>query len=169
MEKLEIARIGKPFGLKGEVHAFSLTSFPKLRFKKGYKYLLENQKTGEQRTLTLTRCSINGDALILGFEECKTPEEAATLKESLLIMDKSDAPMPEGYVRYGDLVGMSCIDDAGEKLGTLKEVCEFATTPSLRIQKVGGGVFYVPFIDAFVGTIDYENKTIVIHVVEGML
>ena len=169
MEKLEIAKIGKPFGLKGEVHAFSLTSFPKLRFKKGSQYLLENQKTGASKTMTLTHVSVNGDALILGFEECKTPEEAATLKDSMVIMDKADAPMPEGYVRYGDIVGMDCIDDDGNKLGVLKEVCEFSTTPSLRIKKADGGVFYVPFIDAFVGTIDYEKKTILIHVVEGML
>ena len=169
MEKLEIAKIGKPFGLKGEVHAFSLTSFPKLRFKKGGKYFLENPKTGEERPVTLIRCSINGDALILGFEECRTPEEAATLKEFTVIMDKADAPMPEGYIRYGDIIGMTCVDDDGKKLGVLKEVCEFSTTPSLRILKDSGTAFYVPFIDAFVGTIDYEKKTIVIHVVEGML
>ena len=169
MEKLEIARIGKPFGLKGEAHAFSLTSFPKLRFKKGYKYLLENERTGQSLTLTLTRCSINGDTLVLGFEEIHTPEEAATLKEGLLIMDKADAPMPKGYVRYSELVGMTAIDDEGKELGTLLEVCEFATTPSLRFKKVGGGVFYAPFIDKFVGDIDYEKKTIAIHVMEGML
>ncbi len=169
MEKLEIAKIGKPFGLKGEVHAFSLTSFPKLRFKKGYTYLLENPKTGEERPLTLTRVSIKGDALVLGFEQSTSPEEAASLKDGVLLMDKADAPMPKGYVRYGDLIGMNCIDDEGKKLGTLLEVCEFATTASLRIKKEDGGVFYAPFIDAFVGDIDYEQKTIVIHVVEGML
>ena len=169
MEKLEIAKIGKPFGLKGEVHAFSLTSFPKLRFKKGYKYLLENQKTGEERFATLRRFSISGNALILGFEEITSPEEAATLKESVIVMDKADAPMPEGYVRYGDLVGMTCVDDEGKELGTLLEVCEYATTASLRIKKSDGGVFYAPFIDAFVGKIDYEKKSIVIHVVGGML
>ena len=169
MEKLEIARIGKPFGIKGEVHAFSLTSFPKLRFKKGYRYLLENEKIGTELTLTLTRFSISGDALILGFEEIHTPEEASALKESLLIMDKADAPMPKGYVRYSELVGMKAIDDEGKELGTLLEVCEFATTPSLRIKKEKGGVFYAPFIDKFVGDIDYEKKTIVIHVMEGML
>ena len=169
MEKLEIAKIGKPFGLKGEVHAFSLTSFPKLRFKKGGKYLLENPKTKQAREGTLTRCSINGDALILGFEEFKTPEEAATLKDCAVIMDKADAPMPEGYIRYGDIIGMTCVDDEGNKLGVLKEVCEFSTTPSLRIMRDSGTAFYVPFIDAFVDKIDYEKKTILIHVVEGML
>ncbi len=169
MEKLEIAKIGKPFGGKGEVHAFSLTSFPKLRFKKGYKYLLENQKTNEERFLTLKRFSVNGENLILGFEEINNPEDAATMRECHLIMDKADAPMPEGYIRYGDLVGMKCIDDNGTELGTLLNVYEFSHTPSLRIQKVGGGVFYAPLIDKFVGDIDYEKKTIVIHVMEGML
>ena len=167
MELISIASIAKPFGLKGQVHAFSLTSFPELRFKKGHKYFL-NGKHGSLE-VTLNYVSIKGDALILGFKEILDPETAKTYMGSSLDMNKEDAPLPEGYVRFDDLIGMKGVDDEGKTIGTLLGVLENAPTPSLRFKGVNNKVFYVPFIDSFVGDIDYVNKTINIHVVEGML
>lgn len=168
MQYVTIAKLGKPFGLKGQVHAFSLTSFPQLRFKKGRTYVLQDLK-GKETTVTLTSFSIKGDALVLGFAEIPTPEEASAFYGQTLNLDKEQAPMPEGYVRYDEIVGFNAIDDAGKKLGSLLDVLENAPTPSLKFKSVDGKVFYVPFIDAFVGEIDYQEKTIRIHVVEGML
>ena len=123
----------------------------------------------ESLTVTLTSFSIKGDALVLGFAEISTPEEASAFYGQTLNLDKEQAPMPEGYVRYDELIGFNAIDDEGKKLGSLLDVLENAPTPSLKFKSVDGKVFYVPFIDAFVGEIDYQEKTIRIHVVEGML
>ena len=169
MEYISIATIGKPFGLKGQAHAFSLTSFPDLRFKKGGRYFLTGKRGEEPLPVTLNYWSAKGDALILGFKEFTTPEEIRAYLGYSVDMDKEEAPLPEGYVRYGDLVGMKGIDDEGKEIGTMLGVIENATTPSLRFKGVNGKVFYVPFIDIFVGEINYENKTIQIHVIEGML
>lgn len=169
MDYITIATLGKPFGLKGQVHAFSLTSFPELRFKKNHKYFLSGPKNGEPIPVTLNFVSVKGDALILGFKEITDPDQAKLYHGFSLDMDKEEAPMPEGYVRFGELVGMKAIDDEGNELGTLVDVLENATTPSLKFKSFQHKTFYVPFIDAFVGDIDKESKTIRIHVVEGML
>ena len=169
MEYVSVASIGKPFGLKGQMHGFSLTSFPDLRFKKNRKYVLSSPKGDKEIEVTLNYVSVKGEALLLGFKEITTPEEAATYVGYSLNLDKSQAPLPEGYVRYDDLKGMKGIDDEGKEIGTLLDVLENATTPSLKFKGLNGKNFYVPFVDVFVGEISYENKTIVIHVVEGML
>ena len=168
MEYVSVASIGKPFGVKGQIHAVSLTSFPELRFKKNKAYILISPK-GEETQLTLASFSINGEALILGFKEITTPEEAKAYAGYTVNLGKEDAPLPEGYFRYDELVGMKGVDDQGKELGTLLGVLENAPTPSLRFKGVDGKVFYVPFVDDFVGDIDYEKRTIEIHVVEGML
>ena len=169
MELITVATIGKPFGLKGQVHAFSLTSFPDLRFKKGRKYFISKDGTDTSTQMTLNHVSIKGESLILGFKELANPEEAKAYLGYSVNMDKADAPLPEGYVRYGELVGFKAIDDGGKEIGTLLDVIENATTPSLKFKGVDGKTFYVPFIDVFVGDINHERKTILIHVVEGML
>ena len=74
MQYVTIARLGKPFGLKGQVHALSLTSFPELRFEKNKSYVLLDLK-GNETTVTLTSFSIKGDALVLGFKEITSPEQ----------------------------------------------------------------------------------------------
>ena len=168
MEYVSIASIGKPYGLKGQVHAFSLTSFPKLRFKKKQRYVLTSPK-GATFEVTLNYVSIQGEALILGFDEITTPEQAKDYNGYSLDMDKAKAEMPEGYVRYADLIGMKGVDDEGNVIGEVLEVVEYAPTPNLRLKANDGHVFYVPFVEVFVGEISFEEKTINIHVVEGML
>jgi len=168
MEYVTVAQLGKPFGLKGQLHAFSLTSFPELRFKKGMKYILQDLK-GNETPVTLASYSIKGDALVLGFKEITTPEEAASFYGQTLNLNKEDAPLPEGYVRYDEMLGFVGIDDEGKELGKLVDVLENAPTPSLKFLTPAKKVFYVPFVDVFVGEISYEKKTIQIHVVEGML
>ena len=169
MERLEIAVLGKSFGVKGQLHAFSKTSFPQTRLKKGYVYEAVSPDGKNVLELTLHSFSINGEEFILGFEGISNPEEASKLARYSLCMDKQDAPMPEGYVRYGEMIGMKAYDENGKEIGTLDDVLQYSPTPSLRFIGVGKKPFHVPFIDEFVKQVDYENKTMVIHVVEGML
>lgn len=169
MEYVNIAQLRKPFGLKGQIHASSLTSFASIRFKKGRVYALLNLKGEKTRDLTLNAYRIQGDALVLGFKEIETPEEALELQRFTVALDKEDAPLPKGCVRYSEMFGYVGIDDEGNQLGTLVDVVEYSPTPNLKFEKADKKCFYVPFIDVFVGEIDYENKTIKIHVVEGML
>ena len=168
MEYVSVASLGKPFGLKGQMHAFSLTSFPDLRFKKGRRYVLMNPK-GDEKEVTLNSFVVKGEALILGFNEIATPEEAASYIGYSVNLNKEDAPMPEGYVRYDELIGYHGIDDDGKMIGTLIDVMENAPTPNLKFKGLNGKNFYVPFIDVFVGEISHEGKTINVHVMEGML
>lgn len=169
MEYVSIASLHKPYGLKGQVHAVSLTSFPQLRFKKNRKYVLFNAKREQVKEVTLTSFVIKGEELILGFKEFTNPEDALTLQGLSLDLPKDECPLPEGYVRYDEILGYKGIDDEGKEIGTLMEVVEYSPTPNLKFKGLDKKNFYVPFIDEFVGTIDHEKKTILIHVVEGLL
>lgn len=169
MELITIAHLTKIFGLKGEIHAFSLTDFPEERFKKGKVFLLQNPKTLETQEVTLTQFRAKGDALVLKFKEFNSPEEASAIQGFDLTLKKEDAPLQEGYYRLSDLRGCKAVDEEGNLLGEVIEVTSYAPTKNLRIKKENGKVFYCPFIDEFVKDVDIEKKTIVIHVMEGLL
>lgn len=169
MAYVSIASLRKPFGLKGQIHAVSLTSFASLRFKKGRTYTLSDKEGKPVREVTLNHYSAKGDELVLGFQEITTPEEAAELLGYTLDLPYEDAPLPEGYVRYDEILGYKGVDDEGNEIGTLIDVVEYSPTPNLKFKAPSGKTFYVPFIDAFVGDIDHAKKTIPVHVVEGML
>ena len=169
MEYVSIASLRKPFGLKGQIHAVSLTSFPELRFKKNHTYTLTNAKGEQVREVTLNYYNIQGEALVLGFKEITTPEEAKEIMGYSLDMPKDEAPMPKGYIRYSEILGYKGIDDEGKEIGTLIDVVEYSPTPNFKFMGLNKKTFYVPFIDVFVGEINHESKTIQVHVMEGLL
>lgn len=168
MEYITIAQLSKPFGLKGEIRAFSMTSFPEERFQKGRK-VYARKEGRETIPLTIERARIQGDALILLFAEFHSVEEVEGLKTYYLDMDKAEANIPEGYYRFSDLIGCKAMDEEGNELGEVISVTSYAPTKNLKIKKNDGKVFYVPFLDQFVPTVDLAAKKVIIHVIEGML
>ena len=169
MERISIASLGKPFGVKGEVNAYSMTDFPELRFKKGESYFLVDAHNQVVKEVTLASIRGNQGNLILGFKEISTPEEMGLYRNHLLEMDKAKAPMPKGAVRYADIIGYLIVNEEGRELGKLNTVVTYSPTPNFKVQKEDGKFFYVPFNDFFVKKIDNEAKTIVIHEIGGLV
>ena len=169
MERISIASLGKPFGIKGEINAYLMTDFPELRFKKGETYFLINQRGEVVKEVTLASFRPNGNTLLLRFEGIDTPEEVGLYRNHLLDMDKAKAPMPKGAIRYADIIGYELHNEEGEPLGKLVDVVTYSPTPNLKAKKENGKTFYVPFNDFFVKKIDDDAKTIVIHQIEGLV
>lgn len=167
MEYVTVAKILKPFGLKGECRCFCLTSHPKQRFKKGTAFLLS--KGSNKKEVVLASSRINGDQLYLRFEGLDTIEAIEAYKGYEVDMKKEDATLEKDEYRYSDLVGCLIVDKQGNALGKVKEVFSYSPTWTLRVAREEGKDFFVPFVDAFVKEIDIEGKKITIVVVEGML
>lgn len=170
MEYIRLATIIKPHGLKGTLRCFSLTDFAKQRFKKGQKLSLFDENSNERRDVHVLAYREHNGLLYLDFEEIPSIEEAELLKGFHIEIEKDLAPMPEGFFRYGELIGCQVLDSKSKQvIGKVKDVLEYAPTKTLRIEREKGKDFFVPLIDSFVPTMDLENKTIEVEVVEGML
>ena len=115
MKDLLIGKLGKCFGLKGEVRLILLTSFPELRFCKGRKLSISNGKEAVEATVKALRLTEKG--YLISFEEMPSINEVEPYVGFSLFMDKTEAPLPEGNYRYGDLIGMEVFSESGESLG----------------------------------------------------
>lgn len=170
MERITIAHLTKPFGLKGEIKGIFLTSFPEERFIIGEKYILQRSKDKEEKEVTLKSIRTSNNGYIFAFEEFNDINEVELFQDSDLTISKDKAKMPEGYYRFDELIGLDVIDnETGEKLGKIKEVLDYAPTKTLRISRENAKDFFVPFHSSFVGDIDFKEKTVKIFVVNGML
>jgi len=77
-------------------------------------------------------------------------------------------PLPEGQYYWFELVGMAVLSEAGEKLGEIVEV--FATgSNDVYVMKRGKEEVYLPATKEIVKQIDRQARTMVIHVMEGLL
>ena len=88
-------------------------------------------------------------------------------KDSSVIKDNKD--LEKNSYFYSDLRGCKVIDESKNVLGNVKEVEEFPAQVTLRVKRDNKPDFFVPFIKEFIKEVDIDEKTITIHVLEGML
>ena len=102
--QLQVARIGKPHGIRGEVTVQVLTDAPGDRFVPGTQFVVEPASAGP---LTVSSARWNKDILLLAFEEIETRNEAETLRGAKLFIETEDIDEDddEGWYEH-ELVGL---------------------------------------------------------------
>lgn len=170
MANITLGEITKTFGLEGGVKVYALTSFKDARFKNGNSLLVTNPETKESEKVTVSSYRDSGAFVFLSFKEWTSIEQAEAHLHDNIEIEETKAPLPKGYYRYIDLVGCLVQDEAGKKLGKVKEVLTNAPTANLRVAREGKKDFFVPFLmKEFIQTIDIKNKVITIKVIPGLI
>ena len=103
--QLQVARIGKPHGIRGEVTVQVLTDAPGDRFVPGTEFVVEPASAGP---LTILSARWNKDILLLAFEEIETRNEAEAVRGAKLFIETEeldDDDDDEGWYEH-ELVGL---------------------------------------------------------------
>lgn len=167
MEYLTVGTIVKTVGLKGEVKVYPSTSFRDSRFKKGnHLFILKNGEI--EKTLTIKFHRINGNLDHLVFEEISSIEEAEQLIHQELVVEKDASNLKKDQYFFSDLVGLDVEFEDGKHIGKVKKVEEYSSYQTLRIKTSGKDVL-IPFLKAFILSVDLENKLIKVKYIEGLL
>ena len=166
MEYLKLGKIIDTFSLDGTVKIFSTTTNQEIRFQKGKKVLIKTEEEYKEVTINSYRHSPKGD--YLRFDEITNVDEAALLKGKELFVIKDRKDLKEGYYFFSDLIGCDAISD-GEKVGKVIDVEEYPAQITLKVKADNGKIFFVPFVKAFIKSVDIESKQIDIVLLEGML
>lgn len=168
---LNIGIIIKTRGLKGVVKVKSTTYFANVRYKKGNKMYLVNEKTNEMIEVTVNYYSHEGEFDFVGFNEISTIDEAEKYRGWYIQVNKDEIPsLPKNTYYFSDLVGLSTIDEDNNVFGEVIKVEDFTSQISLRVQLTNSTkTILIPFVKFYIKKVDLENKKIIIHVIEGLL
>ncbi|GAA1143007.1 ribosome maturation factor RimM [Nesterenkonia lutea] len=171
-ERLRVARIGKPHGIRGEVTAQLFTDEPEARLAPGAVLIrIPGDETSDRTTtlLTVTRQRWNKSVCLLDFREVTDRNGAEALRGSTLYVEApwQEDPEEEGWYSH-ELVGFTCLDTAGLQLGTLKELITGAAQDLLVITSVSGEEVMVPFVEEIVPEVDVENRRILLDPPAGL-
>ena len=166
MEYLKLGKIIDTFSLDGTVKIFSTTTNQEIRFQKGKKVLIKTEEEYKEVTINSYRHSPKGD--YLRFDEIANVDEAALLKGKELFVIKDRNDLKEGYYFFSDLIGCDTISD-GEKIGQVIDIEEYPAQITLKVKANNGKIFFVPFVKAFIKSVNIESKQIDIVLLEGML
>ncbi|MCH8565389.1 ribosome maturation factor RimM [Nesterenkonia sp. LB17] len=171
-ERLRVARIGKPHGIRGEVTAQLFTDDPEQRLAPGSVIIrIAGDQTVDRITtlLTVTRQRWNKSIALLSFREITDRDSAEALRGSTLYVE---VPMEEDSDEDGwyshELAGFACVDLQGQRLGTLKELITGSAQDLLVVTAVSGEDVMVPFVEELVPEVDAEHQRIVLTPPPGL-
>ena len=156
---LEAGKILNTFGVRGEVKLDPWCD--SAEFLKPLKTLYID---GAPRAVASSR--IHKGMLIVRFADVEDVNGAMLLKNKIVYFARSDVHLPKGRHFVADLLGAAVVDEQGAEIGKLTEVLDM---PAGQVYVVQGETEHtIPAVPEFILDIDADEKTIRVHLIEGM-
>jgi 16S rRNA processing protein RimM len=163
--QLQVARIGKPHGIRGEVTVQVLTDAPEDRFVPGTEFVVEPASVGP---LTVSSARWNKDILLLGFEEIETRNDAETLRGARLFIETEelDEDDEEGWYEH-ELVGLEA-RVGSEVVGKVAALNTMPVQDLLVVTTPGGDEVLIPFVEQIVPEVNIEEGFVLLTPPDGL-
>lgn len=161
--QVQVARIGKPHGIRGEVSVQLFTDAPEERFVPGARFVVQPEKLG---TLEVRSARWNKDILLLGFVGVQTRNDAEELRGTLLFADSDDSEDDDAWYEH-ELLGLAV--RVGQ--ATVGKVTGLRTMPVqdlLLVEDLDGEEVLVPFVDEIVPEVNIEDGYVLLTPPAGL-
>jgi 16S rRNA processing protein RimM len=157
--QLQVARIGKPHGIRGEVTVQVLTDAPEDRFVPGTEFVVEPASAGP---LTVQSARWNKDILLLGFEEIASRNEAETLRGAKLFIETEelDEDDDEGWYEH-ELVGLD-VRVGSAVVGKISALNTMPVQDLLVVETPDGKEILIPFVEQIVPEVNIEDGYVLV-------
>ena len=150
--------VGAAQGVRGEVRLKSFTESPMAIGTYG------PLSAADGRSFTILSCRpLKDDMLVVRFEGVVDRDGAAALTGTRLHLERSRLPPPgEEEFYHVDLIGLEAERDDGSPLGRVVSVENYGAGDLLEIASAAGDTRLIPFTKAFVPTIDFQRRRVVV-------
>lgn len=163
--KVQVGKVIKSHGIRGEVVVDVMTDAPEVRYADGAE--LNGTQAGKERKLTVESSRPHKGRLLVKFREVPDRTEADTLRgmKFFAVPLDRDADSDEYYDH--ELIGLH-VHHNDMQVG---EVTGVMDTPNRKILEIDyeGREVLVPFVMDFVPEIDLDEGTLTITPPEGLL
>lgn len=160
---LEIGKIVNVHGLKGEVKVYPWCDSPE--FLCEFETLYTHQG---KNIITVEKSRVQKNMVIMKINGIDTIEQAQTIKNMVIYMNRDDVELTKGSYFIQDLIGLEVYDaDTNAFYGTLIDVLETGANDVYTIQNEELHKEYlIPAIPDVVISIDIENNKMTIKPLE---
>lgn len=165
-EYLELGQIVNVKGLKGEVKLNSFAEDSTV-FERLSKVFLKTK--GQMIQKEIEKVGYNKNQVILKFTDCNSIDDAEKLRNSYLLVKRTDlGDLPEGVYYIADLIGLDVYDEEGELLGKVDDIYSTGANDIYVVKDEMGKQKLLPGIDEVIKEIDIDDGKIVVHLLEGL-
>ena len=164
--QLQVARIGKPHGIRGEVTVQVLTDAPGDRFVPGTQFIVEPASAGP---LTVISARWNKDILLLAFDEIETRNEAETLRGAKLFIETEEIGADdddEGWYEH-ELAGLD-VRVGANVVGKVSGLHTMPVQDLLVVTTADGTEVLIPFVEQIVPEVNVGEKYVLVTQPPGL-
>lgn len=156
MERLVIAEVLKPQGIRGELKVKTFTDSPE--DVKTFKTVYIDEKPYK----ILSFRTDGKGAAYLGLRGIPDRNAAELYRGKKLEGDREDAPpLEEGTYYIVDMIGLSCETEEGEFLGTLTEITNLSSD-IYTLEKAGKKILF-PAVNGVIVKVDMSAKKLIVN------
>lgn len=162
-EFLNVARVLRPWGVRGEMKVEMLSSHPE-DLSPGKRVY-----AGEDRSFEVLSTRSQHGNWIINLAGCDTPEQAEALRDVVLrIPRQAAAPLRPNEYYHAQIIGLSVVTVDGEALG---QVTEIVKTGANDVYVVTGprGEVLLPARAEVVRSIDLDAGRMLVSLLPGLL
>jgi len=153
-----MGRIAAAHGIRGLVKIQPFTEY--LDSLLDYRTWWLGQEQGPWREVKVQQCEAHGKTLVAQLPDCPDRNAAEKLKGLLIAVPRSSLPQQDdGEYYWSDLIGLSVVNEAGERLGTVTNLLETGANEVLSVQGDSGEIL-IPFVASAIKQVDLKNRTI---------
>mgnify|MGYP005836776687 CR=1 FL=1 len=157
MEPLVIGILQRSHGVKGFVRVKSLSGETD-HFLHLHWVLL--RKEGQETRFEVEQSKVSGKDVLLKLKGIDTPEASLPYLSSEILVPKDQvSPLKENEYYMGDLCRCTLIH-RGNMVGKVVSVVESGASFLLEVEVPNGRRILIPFVDAWVGEVKIEARTI---------
>lgn len=164
---LRVGVITSTHGVRGEVKVFPTTDDMN-RFKKLKNVILDTGK--EQKTLNIEHVKFFKNMVILKFKGFDNINDVEMWRQKDLLITRDQAVKlnpDENFIV--DLIGLTVMTDAGEKLGVMEDVLQTGANDVYVVKTESGKEVLLPAIKDCILDVDLEKGEMLVHVLDGLL
>lgn len=157
-DRVVLAVIGAPHGVRGEVRIKTFTGEPMALGDYGPLF----DAAGNRYEVIDLRPA--GEVVVARLSGVSDRNAAEALKGVELFVERSALPddLEEDEFYHADLVGLAAVDPEGGEIGKVRAVHDFGAGDVLELRLAAGGTALVPFSRAAVPEIDLAARRLVI-------
>ncbi|MDR1462626.1 MAG: ribosome maturation factor RimM [Azoarcus sp.] len=157
-----LGRIVAPFGVKGWLSIQTFGDDPLSWQKMPHWWIAptDDVSTGNWTQHALLGCQEHGKGLIASLEGIVDRDAAQAIASWYVAAPREALPgTGDGEYYWGDLVGMTVLDEAGETLGEVAGLISTGAHDVLQVRD-GDTERLIPFVAAYVGDVNLAGQTI---------
>ena len=170
-----LARIRRSQGRKGEVFSDILTDFPEKFAERRQLWLISaaGAVAAAPREVELANHWLHKGGIVLHFAGVHSISAAEELKGLIVAVPQEErAPLGEGEVYIGDLIGCMLVDVAGAEpveVGAIEDVDRTAGPVPLLVVRGARGEVLVPFAKSYLRKLDLKGKRVEMALPGGLV